>query len=192
MTRRSTSCSRLSWIRSTSHQTAGWNQNSARATSSTTIHGQSRLATCNSSWHATVRCACGSMAKKPSGSRTTGCRRPKPAGCTTSHETRTSARGAISDLIASRSGVRTAGRLRCRSCRSRMAPAHSQPSRASAPAHSSHHTTLPAAGRTAGTGTDSALSTTRDDEERHTGAKASGPAIADNGSARQARATPRQ
>ena len=101
------------------------------------------LATCNSSWHATVRCASGSMAKKRSGSRTTGCRRPKPAGCAISQEIRTSARGATSDLIASRSGVRTAARLRCRSCRSRTAPAHSQPSRASAPAHSSHHTTLP-------------------------------------------------
>ena len=62
------------------------------------------------------------------------------------------------DLSASRSGVMTDARLRCRSCRSRTAPAHSQPNRASAPAHSSHHTTLPAAGGTVGTGTDTALS----------------------------------
>ena len=191
MTSSSITCSRRSCTRSISHQTAGWNQNSARTPASSTIHNQSRRATCRSSWHATARLASSVRSSNRRGNRTTGCRMPRVTGCCRSRDQRNSARGASAVRSASMSGLMSAGTLSRRNCRTRQAPASSQTTPAIAPPAQAHRIAGPTAGRTGDTAVMAALSIGSSAKATDTAGR-SALVVRRRGSARQSAPTARQ
>ena len=112
---------------------AGWNQSTARTTSSIAFRTQSDRLTCSSSWHAMAVCSCSGNDSKLRGTSTTGQSTPQVTGRLAVADTRNSA--SVSASVAARSIEPGRGQSRRADRRRRptvMTPRPSQPERGGA------------------------------------------------------------